>query len=66
MENNKNHQITLPKGQIGFSSLEVSDNDEPKYQLRDPYELANPILSTKEQYNEYFLLHLTIPSQSHD
>ena len=37
MENIKNHQITLPKGQIGFSSLDVSDTDEPKYQVRDPY-----------------------------
>ena len=31
MENNKNHQITLPKGRIGFSSLDVVDRDEPKY-----------------------------------
>ena len=44
MENNKNHQITLPKGRIGFSSLDVSDKDEPKYQVRDPYELTNAIL----------------------
>ena len=27
MENNKNHQITLPKGRIGFSSLDISDQD---------------------------------------
>ena len=33
LENNKNHQITLPKGRIGFSSLDASDNDEPKYQI---------------------------------
>ena len=25
MENNKNHQIALPKGRIGFSSLDVVD-----------------------------------------
>ena len=31
MENNKNHQITLSEGRIGFSSLDVSDKDEPKY-----------------------------------
>ena len=37
MENNKNHQITLPKGRIGFSSLDVVDRDEPKYQIRSPY-----------------------------
>ena len=63
MENNKNHQITLPKGRIGFSSLHVSNKDEPKNQLRDPYELTNAILSTNEHYNDCFLLHSTIPSQ---
>ena len=65
MENNKNHQITLPKGRIGFSSLDVSDKDEPKYQVRDPYELTNAILSTNEQYNDCFQ-HSTIPSQLPD
>ena len=49
MENNKNHQITLPKGRIGFSSLNISDKDEPRYQIRDLYELTNAILSTNEQ-----------------
>ena len=48
MEINKNHQITFPKGRIGFSSLDMSDEDEPKYQIRDPYELTNAILSTNE------------------
>ena len=38
IENNKNHQITLPKGRIGFSSLDVTDKKEPKYQIRNPYE----------------------------
>ena len=66
MENNKNHQITLPKGRSGFSSLDVSDKDEPKYQIRDPYELTNAILSTNEHCNDCFLLHSTIPSQSHN
>ena len=66
MENNKNHQITLPKGRIGFSSLDVSDKDSPKYQVRDPYELTNAILSTNEQYNDCFLLHSTILSQLPD
>ena len=65
-ENNKNRRITLPKGRIGFSSFDVSDNDEPKYQIRDPYELTIVILSTNEQYNDCFLLHSTNPSQSHD
>ena len=63
---NKKHQIILPWGRIGFSSLDVSDNDEPKYQIRDPYELTNAVLSTNEQYNDCFLIHSTIPSQSHD
>ena len=53
-------------GRIGFSSLDVSDTDKPKYQARDPYELTNAILLTNEQYNDCFLLHSTIPSQSHD
>ena len=66
MKNNKNHQITLTKGRIGFSSLDVSDKDEPKYQIRDPYELTNAIPSTNEQYNDCFLLHSTIPSQLPD
>ena len=66
MENNKNHQITLPKGRVGFSSLDISDKDEPKHQIRDPYELTNAILSTNEQYNGCFLLYSTIPSQLPD
>ena len=52
MENNKNHQITLPRGRIGFSSLDVVDRDEPKYQIRSPYELTNAIISTDERYND--------------
>ena len=66
MENNKNHQITLPKGRIGFSSLDIFDKDEPRHQIRDPYELTNAIFSTNEQYNDCFLLHSTIPSQLPD
>ena len=66
MENNKNHQTTLPKGRIGFSSLDISDKDESKYQMRDPYELKNAILLTNEQYTDCFLLHSTIPSQLSD
>ena len=66
MENNKNHQITLPKGRIGFSSLDVVDRDEPKYQIRSPYELTNAIISTDERYNDCFLLHSTVPAQNSD
>ena len=66
MENNKNHQITLPRGQIGFSSLDVVDRDEPKYQIRSPYELTNAIISTDERYNDCFLLHSTFAAKSGD
>ena len=66
MENNKNHQITLPKCRIGFSSLDIRDNAEPRYQIGDPYELTKAILSTNEQYNDCFLLNSTIPSQLPD
>ena len=66
MENNKNHQITLPKGQIGFSSLDVVDRDEPKNQIRSPYELTNAIIPTDERYKDCFLLHSTVPAQSSD
>ena len=66
MANNENHQITLPKGGIGFSSLDISDQDEPRYQICDPYELTNAIVSTNERYNDCFLLPSTIPSQLPD
>ena len=66
MENNKNHQITLPKGRIGFSSLDVVDRDKPRYQIRSPYKLTNAIISTDERYNDCFLLHSTVPPQSSD
>ena len=66
IENNKNHQITLPKGRIGFSSLGVADHEEPKYQIRNPYELTNAIITTENKYNDCFILHSTIPAQSPD
>ena len=66
MENNKNHRMTLPKGRIGFSSLDVLDRDELRYQKRKPYELTNAIISTDERYNDCFLLHSTVPAQSTD
>ena len=66
MEKKKNHQITLPKVRIGFSSLDVVDRDEPKNQIRRPHELTNAIISTDERYNDCFLLHLTVPAQSSD
>ena len=65
-ESNKNHQITLPKGRIGFPSLDVVDRDEPEYQIRSVYELANTIISTDERYIDCFLLLSTVPAQSSD
>ena len=64
MENNKNHQITLPRRRIGFFSLIVVDRDEPKYQIRSPYELTNANISTDERYNDCFLLHSIVPDPS--
>ena len=49
MENNKKHQMTLPNGRIRFSSLDVNDKKEPKYQTRNPYELANAIITTVQR-----------------
>ena len=66
MENRKNHQITLPKGQIGFSSLNVVDRDEPKYQKRSPYELTNANISTDEWQNDCSLLYSTVTARSSD
>ena len=66
MGNNKNHQITLTKGRIGFSSLDVVDRVEPNYQIRSPYELKNAIISTEERYNDCFPLHSSVPAQSSD
>ena len=60
IENNKNHQITLPEGRIGFSSLDVADKEERKYQIRNPYELTNAIIQTDDKYNDCFLLHSKI------
>ena len=61
IEKHKNHQITLTKGRIGFSSLDVADKMELKYQIRNPYELTNAILTTDDKYNNCVLLHSTIP-----
>ena len=66
MENNKNHQISLPKGRIGLSLLDVLDQEVPKYQIRSPYELTNATVSTDERYNDCFFLDSTIPTQTGD
>ena len=66
IENNKNHQILLPKGQIEFFSLGVVDRYEPENQIRSPNELTNAIISTDELFYDCFLLHSTVPAQSSD
>ena len=63
MENYRNHQITLNKGVIGYSSLDISDSDRPKYQIRDCVQMDNSILTEKDQYNECFRLHSTVPRE---
>ena len=42
------------------------DRDEPKYQIRSPYELKNAIISTDDRYIDCFLLQSTVPAQSSD
>ena len=66
MENNNNHQITLPQKRNGFSSLDLADRDKPKYHIRSPYELTNAIIATDGQYKDCFLLTSTFPLQSSD
>ena len=66
MENNNNHQITLPKARIGFSSLDVVDRIETKYQIRSPNELTNATIAKDEQYSDCFFLKSTNPAQSID
>ena len=65
MENNKNHQITLPKGRTGFSSLDVVYWNEPKYQMKS--------LWVNERSHLYWWtiqwllsLHSTVPAQRSD
>ena len=63
MEDNRNHQITLNKGVFRYSSLDISDRDRPKYQIRDCVQMANSNLSENDQYKECFLLHSTVPCE---
>ena len=64
MQNNRNHQKTLNKGVIGYSSLDIFDRDRPKYQIRDCVQIVNSILTENDQYNECFLLHSTVPCET--
>ena len=63
IEINKNHQITIPIGKIGFPSFEVGDRDEPEYQILNPYELTSAIISSNERHIDYSFLHSTVPAK---
>ena len=52
MENKKNHQIWLLRARIGFSCLDVLDRKETKNHIQSPYEIANAIIATDQQYND--------------
>ena len=60
MENDRNNQITLNKGVIGHSSLDISDYDRPKHQITDCIQMVNSILTENGQKNECFHLHFTV------
>ena len=64
MESNRNHQIALNKGVIGYYSLDISDYDRPKDQIKDCVQMVNSILTENNQYNACFLLRSTVPSES--
>ena len=63
MENDKNYQITLNKGVTGHSSLDISDYDRPKYQIKDCVQIVNSILTENDRYNQCFLLHSAVPCE---
>ena len=44
IRNNKKSRVTLKKGRIGFSSLDVVGRDLPGYQIRSPYELTSAVI----------------------
>ena len=63
MENNRSHQITLSKGVIGYSSLDISDYERAKYQIKNCVQMIKSILKENDQYNERFLFHSTVPCE---
>ena len=63
MENNRNHQITLNKGVIGYSSLDICNRDRPKYQIKGCVQMVISILTENDKYDECFLLPSTIPCE---
>ena len=62
MENNKNHQLILDKGILGYSALDILDFERPKHQIKDCVKMVYCILSENDQYNECFL-HSTLPHE---
>ena len=48
---------------IGYSSLDISDYDKPKHQIKDFVQMVNSILSENDQYYESFLLPSTVPCE---
>ena len=63
MKNKKNHQITLDKGTLRYSALDILDFERPKYQIKDCVKMVDCILSGNDQYNECFPLHSTLPHE---
>ena len=63
MENNTNHKITLNKGVIGYSSLDISDFDRPKYHIKDSVQMVNSIFTENDQNDECFLFHSRVPCE---
>ena len=47
-------------------SLDVTNKEEPNYQIRKPYELTKPLTTTDDKYKDCFLLHPLIVAQSSD
>ena len=64
IEKNKNHQITLDKGILSYSALDILDFERPKYQIKDCGKMVDCILSEIDQYSEWFLLHSTLPHEA--
>ena len=64
MEYNKNHQINLDKGILGYSAFNILDFERPKHQIKVCVKIVNCILSENDQYNECFLLQSTLPHET--
>ena len=65
IENNRNHQISLNRGVIGYATRDLLEKERPKFQVRDCVTMVNTVLKENSDYNECFLLHSTVP-QDHD